>query len=331
MQNRSDGRLWGPDQDVQGATIDTMSGFGELLRQARDAKGASLREAERATRISRNYLSALENEEFSNLPAATYARGIVRNYAQYLGLDPANVVERFELAAGTTSDTYELVPAAGPMDSASHWAPNFAMIAFMVVMSAVIFAWMYSAYFQETGGTATMTVGVATMTPVSGSILGLVTPNPTVQVQGGGVVTTTPTPEPQATPNPETAAPATTAQERSSPAEEPTPTPEPVETAAAPADDEDVADDSPTSSDEVGPVGTGAHTFVIWTAADVWVQVVLDGEVVLDSVLAADTERIFFGDSATITSGNAASVQLWVDGVDQGAWGDTWNASFNYP
>jgi cytoskeleton protein RodZ len=300
-----------------------MTGFGELLRQARDAKGVSLREAERSTRISRNYLAALEEEEFADLPAATYARGIVRNYAQYLGLDPAGIVKRYEEATGSASETFELTPATGPLDAQSHWAPNFAMIAFMVVMSAVVFAWMYSAYFQDTGTVPTSTVGVATMTPMSGSILGLVTPQATVPVQGGGSATPTPTPVEattlEAAPTEGVEAPT-----------EPAATPESVEElaeATEPVSPDDATPDPATAE----PVGTGAHTFVIWVDAEVWVQVTLDGVVVFDGVLPADSERIYYGDSAAITSGNAANVRLWVDGEDLGTLGDTWNATFAYP
>jgi cytoskeleton protein RodZ len=302
-----------------------MTGFGDLLRQARDVKGVSLREAERATRISRNYLAALEGEEFTYLPAATYARGIVRNYAQYLGLDPATVVEKFEKQSGNQSDSFALLPATGPIDAQSHWVPNFAIIAFMVVMSAVVFAWMYSAYFQETGSLATTTVGVATVTPVSGSILGVTTPVATIPVQGGGMATTTPEPEPtatapaQATPEPGPATP----EAQNEPAEE-----------AAPLDasTEEPADESAEDA-EAAASGSGAHAFVIWVIEDVWVQVTLNGEAepAFDDVLPAGSERVFYGDSVTISSGNAEHVRLWVDGEDYGTLGDSWDATFTYP
>ena len=64
-----------------------MSMFGETLRQARAHKRVTVKEAEQATRISRLYLSALEEENFEALPPLIYQRGIVRNYATYLDLD----------------------------------------------------------------------------------------------------------------------------------------------------------------------------------------------------------------------------------------------------
>ena len=65
-----------------------MGTFGQALRDAREDLGVSLAEAERETRINRRYLDALEKEDASAMPAAVYARGFIRTYAQYLGLDP---------------------------------------------------------------------------------------------------------------------------------------------------------------------------------------------------------------------------------------------------
>lgn len=71
------------------------SGLGAELRDARLARGLSLEDAQRATRIARRYLEALENEDFSVLPAPVFARGFLRSYAQFLGLDADTLLARF--------------------------------------------------------------------------------------------------------------------------------------------------------------------------------------------------------------------------------------------
>lgn len=75
-----------------------MGTLGETLRQARLDKGVSLAEAEQETRIRRRYLEALENEDFSALPAPVYARGMIRNYARYLGLSAEKLVDLYQAA-----------------------------------------------------------------------------------------------------------------------------------------------------------------------------------------------------------------------------------------
>lgn len=71
------------------------SPLGETLQRARQARGITVDDAERATRIPRRYLEALEQENFSILPAPVYARGFLRSYSGYLGLDPASLLPFF--------------------------------------------------------------------------------------------------------------------------------------------------------------------------------------------------------------------------------------------
>lgn len=71
------------------------SPLGETLRRARNAKQISLEDAERVTRIPRKYLEALELENFGILPAPVYARGFLRSYATYLGLEPNDLLPFF--------------------------------------------------------------------------------------------------------------------------------------------------------------------------------------------------------------------------------------------
>ena len=70
-------------------------GIGERLIEAREARGLTLEDAERDTRISQRYLQALEAETFNVIPAPVYARGFLRSYSQYLGLETGPLLARF--------------------------------------------------------------------------------------------------------------------------------------------------------------------------------------------------------------------------------------------
>jgi cytoskeleton protein RodZ len=288
------------------------SEFGELLRHARAYKGVTLREAERATRISRHYLVALEREEFDDLPALTYARGIVRRYSEYLGLDPVAVLAKFEDIHGQRSGGFRVVPAMKPLDVPSHWAPNFAIIAFMVVMSAVIFAWMYSAYFAPSQNAATPTTGAvgvtSTQTPTAAATSATGTP--------GGVVSIG-----QASPTP-TSAVETPTSTQSEPTSTPTtaPTSTPVPTPTQPADP------TPTPTP-----ANATHQFTISVTHDVWVQATVDGNVAFADVIANGESMSFTGETLSVSSGDAEFVFVSVDGKSQGALGTTWDATQTYP
>ncbi|HXF56528.1 MAG TPA: helix-turn-helix domain-containing protein [Actinomycetota bacterium] len=67
-------------------------GVGPRLRKARLARGKSVEEASRETRIRAEYLRALERDRFDQLPGHVYVRGFLRSYASYLGLDPDEVL-----------------------------------------------------------------------------------------------------------------------------------------------------------------------------------------------------------------------------------------------
>lgn len=72
-----------------------MSPLGETLRRARLERGITFEDAERVTRIPRKYLEALETENYGILPAPVFARGFLRSYAGYLGLDPGALLPFF--------------------------------------------------------------------------------------------------------------------------------------------------------------------------------------------------------------------------------------------
>ncbi len=68
--------------------------LGKALAEARMARGLTLHDVERDTRISTKYLQALEEGELGILPAPVYARAFMRTYAQYLGLNAPALVQR---------------------------------------------------------------------------------------------------------------------------------------------------------------------------------------------------------------------------------------------
>lgn len=69
-----------------------MEDIGHELKQAREKLGLTFEEAERATRIRVRHLQALERGELDALPSSVQARGFLKNYAEFLGLDAEAVL-----------------------------------------------------------------------------------------------------------------------------------------------------------------------------------------------------------------------------------------------
>jgi cytoskeleton protein RodZ len=94
-------------QRLLSATPDAESvSFGNWLRRQRELREISLREIADVTKISIRYLEALEQDRFDVLPAPVFAKGFLREYARYVGLDPDEVVNSY-LTAQTTVEPEE--------------------------------------------------------------------------------------------------------------------------------------------------------------------------------------------------------------------------------
>src|SRR5215203_2921184 len=74
-------------QDHGKETNNREAEIGRYLEQTRKERGLSLEEVEQATKIRKRYLTGLEREDYTILPDAVYARGFLKTYANYLGLD----------------------------------------------------------------------------------------------------------------------------------------------------------------------------------------------------------------------------------------------------
>src|ERR1035438_8957615 len=72
-----------------------MKSFGEDLRKERLSRGIALEDITAVTKISQRHLVALEQESFRLLPGGILSKGIVRGYAEAVGLDQNVWTERF--------------------------------------------------------------------------------------------------------------------------------------------------------------------------------------------------------------------------------------------
>lgn len=77
-------------------TASTKSRVGKRLRLARVQLGVELEEAAKGTRITPRYLEALEHDAAPDaFPAPVYAKAFLREYAQWLGIDPEPLVHSY--------------------------------------------------------------------------------------------------------------------------------------------------------------------------------------------------------------------------------------------
>ena len=81
---------------------------GRVLAEERSDRGLTIEQVAAATRIRPEHLSALESDVPEQLLPAVYAKGYLRTYARYLGIDPEPLVEALNAPARDTRHGLEL-------------------------------------------------------------------------------------------------------------------------------------------------------------------------------------------------------------------------------
>ena len=61
--------------------------IGALLRRTRELRRLTIAQVSESTRVRSHYLQALESDDLSAMPSTAQARGFLRNYAEFLGLE----------------------------------------------------------------------------------------------------------------------------------------------------------------------------------------------------------------------------------------------------
>jgi cytoskeleton protein RodZ len=127
--------------------------IGNSLREARVRRSLDFADAELATKIRGKYLRALEEEQFSLLPAQTYVKGFLRTYAEYLGLDGQLYVDEYNSRFVSGADEHEPRTRrsnARPQQRARRSELNIVLIALAVI--AVLTVIIFSAWRAGGGG-----------------------------------------------------------------------------------------------------------------------------------------------------------------------------------
>jgi len=86
--------------DEPSETSETLIAFGRWLAQERELREMGREELAASTRLAPAVIDALESGEEARMPPRAYVVGYLRSYAAAIGLDPDEVVLRWQEAAG---------------------------------------------------------------------------------------------------------------------------------------------------------------------------------------------------------------------------------------
>ncbi len=115
-----------------------MFEIGYSLREARLRQQLDFGELEQQTKIRSKYLQALEDEHFDVLPAPTYVKGFLRNYADALGLEGQLYVDEYNSRFVTGEEETPLRPRDYQRRPRPHsYGPRFQTRAVVLVLGAI--------------------------------------------------------------------------------------------------------------------------------------------------------------------------------------------------
>jgi cytoskeleton protein RodZ len=276
-----------------------MPALGDRFRSAREARGLTLSDVSEQIRIRSIYLAAIEEENWSVVGAPVYIRGFLRTYARFLGLDPEEVVAVFngeippvaQSRASTGGSAVESQRTGEP----SRPRPSAAYLIWIAGVIAVLLVG-FVVYNEVTMQRSAVVVASSAPPSANPSSLPSYAASPGAGVAPGS-------------------SPGALALAAVSPS--PCPTPTAAGSSAAPSP-------SPCPSPSITPdqiAALGPQSMAVVLTAPSWLRVTVDGSVSMEGTFPAGTSKAFHGKAAVVRVGNAAGVQIFVDGKDVGKLG----------
>ncbi len=126
-----------------------MRKISEILQDKRIENGYSLDNVVKATKIKKQFIIAIEDGRYFDLPSESYALGFIKNYASYLGIDKnkAAALFRREYEGGQG----KILPTFKSKDKSIKkiviFTPRNFMIALVIFVVFGYIAFQYSSYF----------------------------------------------------------------------------------------------------------------------------------------------------------------------------------------
>lgn len=128
-----------------------MFEIGNSLRRARERLGLELSQVEEETHIRSKYLKALEEEHFGVLPGAAYAKGFLRTYADFLGLEGERFLDEFN-DRFPPLDTVDAAPLVRVRRPRRLFGAR--LVAVLTVISVGVFVWRLTSGGESRGRVA---------------------------------------------------------------------------------------------------------------------------------------------------------------------------------
>ena len=111
-----------------------------------------LEEVSRITKIRPTLLKYLESDDYSQLPSSTVAKGFIRNYSEFLGLNPDHTQAIFRRDF-IENEQGQIVPRGivDPINRRTIWTPRTTVLAGVITIFIIFGGYLFYQYKKLTG------------------------------------------------------------------------------------------------------------------------------------------------------------------------------------
>jgi len=122
-----------------------IESVGKYIKRERESRKISLGEVAKNTKVKQHILRAIEEDQYGSLPSPTYVKGFLLAYAKYLGLDPNDVLLRYESTLKGETITHPEVPTERKIG----WSKKYLwMIGGMVILCLIVSYFLFLSPYQ---------------------------------------------------------------------------------------------------------------------------------------------------------------------------------------
>jgi cytoskeleton protein RodZ len=129
----------------------SVTSLGAYLRALREAKGSSMEDMARSTRVGIRHLEALEEERLTDLPSPVFVRGFIRAYCGFLREAPEEALAHYEALAGERAAA---LAASAPPPPRTTWANSSILVGLALLVLLGIGLIVINLTVKRTGGTS---------------------------------------------------------------------------------------------------------------------------------------------------------------------------------
>ena len=138
------------EQDNSGGEAELNPG--RILSRRREELGMTINDVSEVLRLSTKQIMSLEDNNYQDLPGATYVRGYLRSYARFLKLDESLVIEEESVGQDSTQTEIEAVSVTTQLTISDRWVKLSTIALGVLLLSLFVSRW-----FEELGNTGSDT------------------------------------------------------------------------------------------------------------------------------------------------------------------------------